>query len=905
MKNKEMSRSELLEELGKLNKKIAELEKSEDKYRLISEKGSTLIATATFTTKPVYTYVSPSYKRVLGSEPQDIVGKPCLDFLHHEDKERFTQLLKKYVDARNTDTLPPDVTETVEYRIRDTFARGHWRHIESTVNIMHNELLFISRDITERKRAEELLKNAQAVLEKRVEERTTELEEANTLLRKQIAERERIERELRESETRYRSTIDAMGDAIHVIDKDFRIVFFNNMFAEWTKDLNLDIVLDKNSIGKTIFELFHFLPNKVRGEYERVFTTGSVLVTEETTDVGNRIIITETRKIPICENDKVLRIVTCIRDITKQRQSKKALEESEEKYRKLVEQLLSGTIIVQDFRIVFANEAMARISGYTVDELLSLSPEQVKIMVHPGDQALVWGRFKERLEGKPVPARYEYRVVRRDGTVIWLEMYAGLVTYNGKPAVQAAIVDISERKKAEQAVRESEELYHALVSASPDAVIMTDMEGKFLYASPRALQLGGFAHESELINKSAFDFVSPKDRARAGDNLRKTLENGRQESLEYTLLRKDGSSYVAEMSTAVIRDADGQPRAFICTLRDVTERKQTEKALRESEERFKTLTENVNVGIYRNTVGPKGEFIEANPAIIKMFGYGSKEEFLAVNVSDLYQQPDGRRSFNEKMLAFGFVRDEELQLRKKDGTPFFGSVSAVAVKDDRGGVKYYDGIIEDITDRKRAEEALKISYIKLRKTLNGTVNALASTAEKRDPYTAGHQQRVTQLACAIALELGFSKAQIEGMHVAGSVHDIGKIHVAAEILNKPRSLTEIEMELIRTHSEAGYEILRSIDFPWPVAEIVFQHHERMDGSGYPRGITGDKILMEARILGVADVVEAMVSHRPYRSALTLDDAIQEIMRNRGKLFDPEVTDACVQVFKKGFAFQQQ
>lgn len=903
MNSEKMSEDQLLEELRKLKERIPELEKSAKKYRLIGENSPNLIATATFTTNPVYTYISSSHKKVLGSEPDSIVGKPCLDFLHPDDKKLLSKLLETYVDAKKNKTLVPDVTETFEYRIHDSFAPGKWRYLESTVNVIDDELLFITRDITERKRAEELLKNAQTVLEKRVAERTAELEKTNKLLKEQIAERTRMENELRESEFRYRSTIDAMGDAIHVVDKDLRIVLYNELFVQWTKELKLDITLDDNSIGRTVFELFPFLSPTVREEYEKVFTTGNVLVTEEKTTVGDRDIITETRKIPIIENGTVVRVVTCLRDFTARRKSKIALEESEEKYRTLIEQLLTGIIILQDFKVVFANEAFARISGYTVEELLSLSREQLISVVHEDDRALVWGRFKDRLEGKPIPAHYAWRGYRKDGSLCWVEMYAGLVTYKGKPAVQAAVIDVTERKNAEEAVKQSEELYRALVSASPDAVLVTDMHGKVVYASKRAVEMSGFANEADLVGKSAFDFIAQEDRERAVAGLQKTLEKGLQEKIEYRLLRKDGSSYIAELSTAVIRNVDGTPRAFVGTLRDVTARKQTENALRDSETKYKTLTENVNVGIYRNTVGPRGQFIEANPAIIKMFGYGSKEEFLAVNVSDLYQHPEDRRKFNEKMLAFAFVRDEELQLKKKDGTPFFASVSAVAVKDEKGVVQYYDGIIEDITNRKRAEEALKISYAKLRRTLNGTVNALASTAEKRDPYTAGHQHRVTQLACAIAMELGFSNERTEGMHVAGAVHDIGKIHVAAEILNKPRSLTEIEMELIRTHSEAGYEILRSIEFPWPVAEIVFQHHERMDGSGYPRGLTGDKILTEARILGVADVVEAMVSHRPYRSALTLDDALQEILRNRGRLFDPEVVDACVQVFRKGFDFQ--
>jgi putative nucleotidyltransferase with HDIG domain len=187
--------------------------------------------------------------------------------------------------------------------------------------------------------------------------------------------------------------------------------------------------------------------------------------------------------------------------------------------------------------------------------------------------------------------------------------------------------------------------------------------------------------------------------------------------------------------------------------------------------------------------------------------------------------------------------------------------------------------------------------------LNGTVHALASTTEKRDPYTAGHQHRVAQLACAIASEMNLPENEIEGIRVAGIVHDIGKIYVAAEILNKPVKLKDIEMELIKAHCQAGYEILKTIEFPWPVADMVLQHHEKLNGTGYPQGLSGNQIILGARILAVADVVEAMISHRPYRSALTINDAIKEIKDNRGVLYDVDVVDACIKVLSRGFEFK--
>ena len=205
-------------------------------------------------------------------------------------------------------------------------------------------------------------------------------------------------------------------------------------------------------------------------------------------------------------------------------------------------------------------------------------------------------------------------------------------------------------------------------------------------------------------------------------------------------------------------------------------------------------------------------------------------------------------------------------------------------------------------ERKQAEDALQRSYQQLRETFIATVNALASTVEMKDPYTAGHQQWVTRLACAIAKEMGFSEEQIEGVRMAGLIHDIGKINIPAEILSKPGHLSEIQYNMVKIHPQVGCDILREIKFPWPVAEIVLQHHERMDGSGYPQGLSGDEIILEARILAVADTVEAMSSHRTYRAAYGIERALEEISRNRGTLYDSVVVDACLKLFKKGFRF---
>jgi PAS domain S-box-containing protein/putative nucleotidyltransferase with HDIG domain len=333
---------------------------------------------------------------------------------------------------------------------------------------------------------------------------------------------------------------------------------------------------------------------------------------------------------------------------------------------------------------------------------------------------------------------------------------------------------------------------------------------------------------------------------------------------------------------------------LLLTIQRAAERKAADQALRESEEQYRELVENASDIIF--TTDLEGRFTSSNPAASRVFGY-EVEEILHLNIADVVDRaylPLLRERIRPTLQNAHHTEPYELLTSSKDGRPVWVEVSTrVVLRDDQpAGL---EGIARDITARKQAEDERQRSVELLRRTLEQTVYSLAAAVETRDPYTAGHQRRVADLALEVALELGLSEHQARGVYMAGLIHDVGKIHIPAEILSKPTRLTDVEWNLVKTHPQVGHDILKSIDFPWPVAQIVLQHHERIDGSGYPQGLSGEEIILEARILAVADVVEAMASHRPYRPALPLEEALQEIEDNKGTLYEARAVDACLTV----------
>jgi len=327
-------------------------------------------------------------------------------------------------------------------------------------------------------------------------------------------------------------------------------------------------------------------------------------------------------------------------------------------------------------------------------------------------------------------------------------------------------------------------------------------------------------------------------------------------------------------------------------------RRLAEESVREREILFRSVVQQSIAAIF---MLDGYRFIFANPRACEILGY-APGELDGREILPLIAEAE-RTEVAEMLRAVVAGETDSVErnltgLRKDGGTVDIGARATLAHLENRPVIL---GVAQDIGERKKAQEEIQRYVSRLEQAMMATVEAVSAMVEMRDPYTAGHERRVGELAAAIGAEMGLPQATITGLRMIGFVHDIGKISVPAEILSKPGRLTPIEFEMIKTHPRSGYDILKKVEFPWPLPEVILQHHERLDGSGYPQGLKGDAIIPEARIMAVADVVEAMGSHRPYRPGLGIDKALEEIELNRGRFYDPDVADACLRLFReKGY-----
>ena len=580
------------------------------------------------------------------------------------------------------------------------------------------------------------------------------------------------------------------------------------------------------------------------------------------------------------------------------------------------------------------------------------SYESFLLFVHPEDREMARLAFVKSLQVKG-PCSIEFRLLMKDGRIKHVqENWETTYDQNGKPLFSiGTTLDITERKMAELTLERHSQLHAALSQCNKAVVHCTSVSALYAEVCRAAVQFGdmkmawiglvdpetrmvrpvsSFGEDNEHLEaiKISVDAAIPYGAGPTGMAIREDRPFWCQDLLNdpLTLYRREliqHAGWAASASVPLHRNGavigalilysdmvnvfDELARNLLVEMADdvsfaldaldhEAQRKRSEEALREAEERFRGLVEQSIAGIY---IIQDEKLTYVNPRAAEIIGLGSADELIGSDPLRWVVESDRAEvARNMRQLLRGEVQTLALDfgVTRRDGVEI--RIGANATRAKSHGKLAIVGVLQDISEKKRAEEEVLRYIEQLRATLNGTIEVVEIISEMRDPYTAGHERRVAKVAVAIAAELGLDAHRQEGIRVSGNLHDVGKIIVPAEILAKPTRLTPIEYALVQGHVRAGYDVLKGVNFPWPVAQVVLQHHERMDGSGYPQGLQGDAILLEARIMAVADVVEAMSSHRPYRPGLNIEVALEEIERNRGIKYDSSVVDACLRLFRE-------
>jgi PAS domain S-box-containing protein/putative nucleotidyltransferase with HDIG domain len=631
------------------------------------------------------------------------------------------------------------------------------------------------------------------------------------------------------------------------------------------------------------------------------------------------------------------------------------IQYAEQRFQSLIEHS-SDIITLLDHSgvVLYMSPSVQRVLGRAPEELLGKDPI---FLVHPEDVSGTRRILAEALQNPGKVYHLEFRLQHADGHYIDVESVGrSLAGDSTGPSVVFNTRDITEHKQAETALRESEEKFRGLVETTTDWIWQVDEHGVYTYASPQVRNILGYEPE-EIVGKTPFDLMPASEAERIREVYKSVVASQKPYHLMENLnLHKNGSMVVLETSGAPIFDQAGAYKGSRGIDRDITARKQAEDALRHANRALKTMSACNSVLVHATD---EAQLINAMCRVIvetgdyscAWIGYAEHDDTKRIQPvaqagfepgffqnlhltwadNDAGQNPVGTAiRKGVAAVVHDATNDPSLVVWRPALARFgvnsicvfpltiagetFGVLSICSRERDafeQDELTLLTELSEDMnfgihtlrtrTERDHAVEGRERGLKKLRASLETTIGAIAATLEIRDPYTAGHERRVAELATAIAREMGLPQAQVEGIHFGALIHDLGKIKVPAEILSKPSVLTRLEFEMVKEHAQSGYDILKGIEFPWPVAEMALEHHERVDGSGYPRGLKGCEMKIESRILAVADVVEAMASHRPYRPALGIELALAEIMAHRGTLYDTDAVNACVRLYKeKGF-----
>lgn len=644
---------------------------------------------------------------------------------------------------------------------------------------------------------------------------------------------------------------------------------------------------------------------------------------------------------------KVLGVFAAARDVSAAKRAELTLREGVERFRQVVEHAPDAIVVYDCDRqcLIEVNAQAERLFSCPRQRIIELGLQHFYAPEQP-DSRPVAQTFLENQKRALAGQRfvYERRIRPAAGEDRLCEVTLVRLPATTSRLVRCSLIDVTDRRRAYVRLQEEETKFRSLVEQNIAGIAIVGSDLSIRYFNPYLAGLLGYTAE-ETIGRKFLDVVADTCKAIVADHINSHVsETGGFVQLEIDLLNKNGG--VVNVSVNAAPSVYEGQAVSLGILLDITERKKTDQALKRANRALRTLSEGNGVVVHSAN---EGDLMRDICRVIVESGYrmawiGMREDGVgdalksvavagmggggvegarrvscceeraacrmcatAIRTGDTQTSKDlpepSLSPWCDELRERGFASAAAFPLKRESGVfGVLGIYSAEADAFDRDELKLLEELARDLAYAINAlrDRQDKVKIDKLwRDGLEATIAAIANTVELRDPYTAGHQQRVARLAAAIATRLKFSEFDIRGLYLAGAVHDVGKIDIPAEFLSKPGRLSELEHALIKTHAEHGYNILKGIHFPWPIADIVRQHHERIDGSGYPQGLAGDAILPEAKILAVADVVEAMMSHRPYRAALGIDAALAEIEKGKGSAFDPATVEACVALFREG------
>ncbi len=692
---------------------------------------------------------------------------------------------------------------------------------------------------------------------------------------------------LLQSEEKHRTILENIEEGYYEIDSEGNFVFFNESMCRilgYTQEemmgMNSRQYSDKEN-AKKLFKTFN-----------EVYKTGKPAKGfnwEVVRKDGTQRHIEASVSLLKDSSDKPTGFRGIVRDITERVQAEESLRKSEELYTKLVA-TIPDVIIRTDLKgnILFVNDNTLKIGGYRSDELEGQS--MIKFIA-PEDRNDAIKNITLMMEGKLEPK--EYKLLTKDGREILFEVNrAFLRNKDGTPfSVVHVGRDISERKRIEKIIRENEERLRGITRNLPGIIFQffakDNGEYGMSYTSQRLAEFLGIEVPADNLFPLFLSHIHEEDRDRFLASVKAAMGTEKSWNFEGRVTLPSGEIIWFQGLASPSRYEDQV--VFNGILLNITERKLAEEKFRKI---FMTTPDCITITRLKDAL-----IIDVNRGFEEITGWkGSKVIGQTSHQINFWNDKADWDFIISELRSGRDILHHEFEFRRNDGSVRAGIYSARPINIEGEACLIF--ILQDITEHKRMNKELQRTLDSLRKAFGATIQVMISAIEMRDPYTAGHQKRCADLARAIATEMGFPQEKIDGIRMAGTIHDIGKLSVPAQILTKPTTLTEIEFSLIKEHPQSGYDMLKDIESPWPLAEIIYQHHERMNGSGYPRNLKGDEILIEARIMAVADVVEAMSSHRPYRAALGIEAALAEIKNNKGGLYDKAVVDACIRLFRK-------